>query len=76
MENGCESGICKCHLYLPQIVDLLRVVRWVLHYILNLKNNKKIYVYQTNLELEFYQNKVFSFEVVDENTLSNKQLIH
>ncbi len=38
------------------------------------KENKKIYVYQTNLELEFYQNKVFSFEV-DENTLSNKQLI-
>ena len=31
-------------------------------------------MYQTNLELEFYQNKVFSFEV-DENTLSNKQLI-
>ena len=38
------------------------------------EENKKIYVYQTNLELEFYQNKVFSFEV-DENTLSNKQLI-
>ena len=38
------------------------------------EENKKIYVYQTNLELEFYQNKVFSFEV-DENTLSNKKLI-
>ena len=38
------------------------------------EENNKIYVYQTNLELEFYQNKVFSFEV-DENTLSNKQLI-
>jgi len=38
------------------------------------EENKKIYVYQTNLELEFYQNKVFSFEV-GENTLSNKQLI-
>ena len=38
------------------------------------EENKKIYVYQTNLELEFYQNKVFSFEV-DEYTLSNKQLI-
>ena len=38
------------------------------------EENKKIYVYQTNLELEFYQNKVFTFEV-GENTLSNKQLI-
>ena len=38
------------------------------------EENKKIYVYHTNLELEFYQNKVFSFEV-GENTLSNKQLI-
>ena len=27
------------------------------------EENKKIYVYQTNLELELYQNKVFSFEV-------------
>ena len=38
------------------------------------EENNKIYVYQTNLELEFYQNKVFSFEV-DGDTLSNKQLI-
>lgn len=38
------------------------------------EENNKIYVYQTNLELEFYQNKVFSFEVNDD-TLSNKQLI-
>ena len=38
------------------------------------EENNKIYVYQTNLELEFYQNKVFSFEVND-GTLSNKQLI-
>ena len=38
------------------------------------EENNKIYVYQTNLELELYQNKVFSFEV-DGNTLSNKQLI-
>ncbi len=40
----------------------------------NFEENNKIYVYQTNLELEFYQNKVFSFEVNDD-TLSNKQLI-
>ena len=38
------------------------------------EENNKIYVYQTNLELELYQNKVFSFEV-DGDTLSNKQLI-
>ncbi len=38
------------------------------------EENNKIYVYQTNLELEFYQNKVFSFEV-NGDTLSNKQLI-
>lgn len=38
------------------------------------EENNKIYVYQTNLELELYQNKVFSFEV-DGYTLSNKQLI-
>ncbi len=29
----------------------------------NFEENKKIYVYQTNLELEFFQNKVFSFTV-------------
>ncbi|MBA4438691.1 MAG: PQQ-dependent sugar dehydrogenase [Nitrosopumilaceae archaeon] len=40
----------------------------------NFEENNKIYVYQTNLELEFYQNKVFSFEV-NGDTLSNKQLI-
>ena len=38
------------------------------------EKNKKIYVYQTNLELEFFQNKVFSF-VVDNNTLTEKQVI-
>ena len=37
-------------------------------------NNNKIYVYQTNLELDFYQNKVFSFKV-DGDTLTDKQLI-
>ena len=29
----------------------------------NFEENKKIYIYQTNLELEFFQNKVFSFTV-------------
>ena len=29
----------------------------------NFEENNKIYVYQTNLELEFFQNKVFSFTV-------------
>ena len=38
------------------------------------EKNKKIYVYQTNLELEFFQNKVFSF-IVDDNTLTEKQII-
>ena len=38
------------------------------------EKNKKIYVYQTNLELEFFQNKVFSF-VVDNGTLTDKQII-
>ena len=38
------------------------------------ENNKKIYVYQTNLELDFFQNKVYSFRV-DDNTLIEKQLI-
>ena len=38
------------------------------------EKNKKIYVYQTNLELEFFQNKVFSF-IVDNNTLTEKQII-
>ena len=38
------------------------------------ERNKKIYVYQTNLELDFFQNKVYSFRV-DDNTLIEKQLI-
>jgi len=38
------------------------------------EENKKIYVYQTNLELEFFQNKVFSF-IVDGDSLTDKQLI-
>ena len=38
------------------------------------EKNKKIYLYQTNLELEFFQNKVFSFRV-DNNTLTGKQII-
>jgi len=38
------------------------------------EKNKKIYVYQTNLELEFYQNKVYSFRL-NEDTLTDKQII-
>ena len=38
------------------------------------EKNKKIYVYQTNLELEFFQNKVFSFRV-DNDALTEKQII-
>ena len=38
------------------------------------EKNKKIYVYQTNLELEFFQNKVFSF-TVEGNMLTDKQII-
>ena len=38
------------------------------------EKNKKIYVYQTNLELEFYQNKVYSFRL-NEDTLTEKQII-
>ena len=38
------------------------------------EKNKKIYVYQTNLELEFYQNKVYSFRL-NEDTLMDKQII-
>ena len=38
------------------------------------KNNQKIYIYQTNLELEFFQNKVFSF-TVNGDALTNKQVI-
>ena len=40
----------------------------------NFEENKKIYVYQTNLELEFFQNKVFSF-TVDGDELIDKQII-
>jgi len=40
----------------------------------NFEENKKIYIYQTNLELEFFQNKVFRFtddgdELVDVQTV-------
>jgi len=38
------------------------------------EKNKKIYVYQTNLKLEFYQNKVYSFRL-NEDTLTDKQII-
>jgi len=38
------------------------------------EKNKKIYVYQTNLELEFYQNKIYSFRL-NEDTLMDKQII-
>lgn len=38
------------------------------------EKNKKIYVYQTNLELEFYQNKIFSF-TVENDVLTDKQII-
>ena len=38
------------------------------------KNNQKIYIYQTNLELEFFQNKVFSF-TVNGDTLTDKQVV-
>ena len=38
------------------------------------EENQKIYIYQTNLELEFFQNKVFSF-TIDNYTLTNKETI-
>ncbi len=38
------------------------------------EENKKIYVYQTNLELELFQNKVYSFTVKDDS-LINEQII-
>ena len=38
------------------------------------EKNKIIYIYQTNLELEFFQNKVYSFKV-DDDTLTNKKVI-
>ena len=40
----------------------------------NFEENKKIYIYQTNLELEFLQNKVFSF-TVDGDELVDVQTI-
>ncbi|MEC7710680.1 MAG: PQQ-dependent sugar dehydrogenase [Thermoproteota archaeon] len=40
----------------------------------NFEENKKIYVYQTNLELEFFQNKVFSF-TVDGDKLTDKKIV-
>ena len=40
----------------------------------NFEENKKIYVYQTNLELEFFQNKVFSF-TVDGDEMTDKQTV-
>jgi len=38
------------------------------------EENKKIYVYQTNLELEFFQNKIYSFTVNDDS-LTDEQII-
>ena len=38
------------------------------------EENKKIYVYQTNLELEFFQNKVYSF-TVEEDSLTDEKII-
>ena len=38
------------------------------------EENKKIYIYQTNLELEFFQNKVFSF-IIKDDTLTDKQIV-
>ena len=40
----------------------------------NFEENNKIYVYQTNLELEFFQNKVFTF-TVDGDELIDKQTV-
>ena len=40
----------------------------------NFEENKKIYIYQTNLELEFFQNKVFSF-TVDGDELIDMQTV-
>ncbi len=41
----------------------------------NFEENKKIYVYQTNLELEFFQNKVFSFTVDGDELIDKKTVI-
>ena len=41
----------------------------------NFETNKKIYVYQTNLELEFFQNKVFSFTVDGDELIDKKTVI-
>jgi len=38
------------------------------------EENKKIFVYQTNLELEFFQNKVYSF-TVNNDSLTDEQII-
>ena len=40
----------------------------------NFEQNQKIYVYQTNLELEFFQNKVYSF-TVDGDELKDKEIV-
>ena len=40
----------------------------------NFEENKKIYIYQTNLELDFFQNKVFSF-TVDGDKLVNMHTV-
>jgi len=40
----------------------------------NFEENQMLYVYQTNLELEFFQNKVFSF-TVDGDELTDKQTV-
>ena len=41
----------------------------------NFEENNKIYVYQTNLELEFFQNKVFSFTVDGDELIDKKTII-
>ena len=41
----------------------------------NFEENNKIYVYQTNLELEFFQNKVFSFTVDGDELVDKKTVI-
>ena len=41
----------------------------------NFEENNKIYVYQTNLELEFFQNKVFSFTVDGDELIDKKTVI-
>jgi len=41
----------------------------------NFEENNKIFVYQTNLELEFFQNKVFSFTVDGDELIDKKTIM-